>query len=627
MTGEGNAWLKLGRRLLWPWLFFLLCLPLMGQVNAAGEYAVITTLDSGPGTLRWAIEQANSHPGPDVIRFDLNLTGRTILLTSELPPLTDDGTTIDASPNWIGSWPWGEPGIGLRREEMTPEFAGLVIRGADNCTVKGLRIEHFEPGILILDGATGNTIGGGSPGSRILVRDCTTAAIMISFSDRNRVLGCYIGTNEAGNQPEPNSGTGVYISGSQNQIGGTGPREGNIIGASFYGLMIGDSSAVSNTVQANWIGTGMLNEDLGNQKSGILIIDGASYNQIGGASPETGNHISRNGESGVEMISEVTQYRVSMESNTIAWNSITRNHDHGIEISDTSNGLVSIRNLNINSNYIADNGLNGIITNEDQSSFQSNTIVRNGQSGVYIDGGDQNDFYSNFIGTDEAGTAGLGNGHHGVGLYNGATYNGVSANVIAQNNWSGVAIVNSSTIRNSVVNNYIGVTKNGQPLGNGYYGVGVVESWNNTLWQNVIAHNGTSGSRAGVRIEGATATSNFLWQNSIYSNTGAGIELLNGGNNELAAPAISQVDCPYVTGSGAPAHGLVQLFSDNADEGRVYEGQTSANSSGQWVYYGSFRGPYLTVIATDSELNTSRFSAPVAAGGCSVIYLPLIMRQ
>ena len=38
MTGEGNAWLKLGRRLLRLWIFFLLWLSLMGQVNAASEY-------------------------------------------------------------------------------------------------------------------------------------------------------------------------------------------------------------------------------------------------------------------------------------------------------------------------------------------------------------------------------------------------------------------------------------------------------------------------------------------------------------------------------------------------------------------------------------------------------------
>jgi hypothetical protein len=147
----------------------------------------------------------------------------------------------------------------------------------------------------------------------------------------------------------------------------------------------------------------------------------------------------------------------------------------------------------------------------------------------------------------------------------------------------------------------------------------------NTIEQNVIAHNGTTGSRAGVRIEGATG--NGIWSNSIYSNTGAGIALLYSGNNNQPAPTISQVDCPYVSGSGAPANGRVQLFSDDTDEGRRYEGETIANGSGQWVYHGSFWGPHLTATATDIANNTSPFSAPVAvASPCTVLYLPIILR-
>jgi hypothetical protein len=315
-----------------------------------------------------------------------------------------------------------------------------------------------------------------------------------------------------------------------------------------------------------------------------------------------------------------------MESNTIAWNSITRNHDHGIQISDTSNELASIRNQNVNSNYIADNGLNGIIIDEDQNWIQSNTIVRNGQSGVNISGGNLNRLFSNLIGTDASGAAGLGNGWYGVVLSDGSQSNQVVDNVIAQNTWSGVALLSSDTTANVIRNNYIGLTRSGQPLGNGYDGVLVFISPGNTIRQNVIAHNGASGSRAGVRIEAATATRNAIWSNSIYSNSGAGIELLSGGNNNRAAPAISQVDCPYVTGSGAPANGRVQLFSDDADEGHHYEGEVTADSSGRWSYNGSFRGPYLTATATDPANNTSPFSAPVPGAFCGAVHLPIIRR-
>jgi hypothetical protein len=50
-------------------------------------YHVTSLLDSGPGTLRDAITQANAHPGKDTIVFDVN---GTITITSALPNLADD---------------------------------------------------------------------------------------------------------------------------------------------------------------------------------------------------------------------------------------------------------------------------------------------------------------------------------------------------------------------------------------------------------------------------------------------------------------------------------------------------------------------------------------------------------
>jgi len=40
-----------------------------GVIAPSAEYMVTNSTDSGTGSLRWAIEQANSHPGPDTIYF------------------------------------------------------------------------------------------------------------------------------------------------------------------------------------------------------------------------------------------------------------------------------------------------------------------------------------------------------------------------------------------------------------------------------------------------------------------------------------------------------------------------------------------------------------------------------
>jgi parallel beta-helix repeat protein len=208
-------------------------------------------------------------------------------------------------------------------------------------------------------------------------------------------------------------------------------------------------------------------------------------------------------------------------------------------------------------------------------------------------------------------------------LDDGARSNRVEGNVIAQNKESGIVIVNDNTSDNLILRNYIGLTPNGQPLGNTYYGVGVIGSPRNAIHSNVIAYNGVP---AGVWISETAAVGNGIWFNSIYNNTGSGIVLTNGGNKNLAAPSITQVQCPQVRGGGAPANGKVQIFSDEADEGRFYEGETQANSSGQWVYIGGFHGPHLTATAIDSENNTSAFSAPAAGSFCGMVYLPVIRR-
>jgi hypothetical protein len=52
-------------------LALLLAGGLSAQPVRADVYTVTTTFDSGSGSLRWAIEQANSNPGDDVIAFNI----------------------------------------------------------------------------------------------------------------------------------------------------------------------------------------------------------------------------------------------------------------------------------------------------------------------------------------------------------------------------------------------------------------------------------------------------------------------------------------------------------------------------------------------------------------------------
>jgi len=117
-------------------------------------------------------------------------------------------------------------------------------------------------------------------------------------------------------------------------------------------------------------------------------------------------------------------------------------------------------------------------------------------------------------------------------------------------------------------------------------------------------------SAFGVSVFANDSLRNTISHNSIYDNTGLGIDLTNGGNTELPAPVITAFDLAAGTASGtACANCSVELFSDEHGEGRWFEASTTADASGNWnISKGSaFTGPELTAIATDGAGNTSEF--------------------
>jgi len=63
-------------------------------------FTVSNTNDSGAGSLRDAIAQANAIAGADIIKFNAGLSGPIILTSGELS-LTDDVTIDgDVTPRW-----------------------------------------------------------------------------------------------------------------------------------------------------------------------------------------------------------------------------------------------------------------------------------------------------------------------------------------------------------------------------------------------------------------------------------------------------------------------------------------------------------------------------------------------
>ncbi|MEK7328157.1 MAG: SdrD B-like domain-containing protein [Chloroflexota bacterium] len=258
---------------------------------------LVNTNNSGQGSLRQVISNANAIIGADTVRFEL--TGAAIYTIQPLTalPIITDPLTID------GTTQAGFGGAPIIELDGAAGSIGLEIR-AGSSTVRGLVINGFDEGILL------------------------------DTNGNNVVQGNYIGTNVAGTGDLGNLNNGILIQDSANNtIGGTTAAQRNLIsGNDGDGIRITGPTSDGNTVQGNYIGTdesGAL--DVGNSGDGIRIRDGADNNLIGGTTgttvggPCTGacNIIAFN-DDGVEVDNAV--------QNTIQRNSFFSNTGLGIDL-------------------------------------------------------------------------------------------------------------------------------------------------------------------------------------------------------------------------------------------------------------------------------------------------------
>jgi Tol biopolymer transport system component len=144
---------------------------------------------------------------------------------------------------------------------------------------------------------------------------------------------------------------------------------------------------------------------------------------------------------------------------------------------------------------------------------------------------------------------------------------------------------------------------------------------------NVVSANFISRNQVGVEVNGLTTVRNTITVNAITANLGKGIRLVNGGNRELPAPAITGVGSQRVTGyADGEDHSTIELFRDPADEGKSYmapgrlrHGSFEVRVDNQPGYAPGLVGKafFLHATATDTEGNTSEFGDLEAAGGGS----------
>jgi hypothetical protein len=298
----------------------------------AATFVVTNTADSGAGSFRQAITNANGSAGVDTISFSVGSGFKSIAPLSPLPTITQ-AVLIDATtqPGFAGV-----PLIELSGASAGAGANGLTINHAGSSSVFGFVINRFAAngihvttaaatiagnwlGIdaagtaaspngsngLVLLNTTGSSIGGTTASGRNVISGNTVDGIRIEGASggSNGVYGNYLGTNATGTAAVPNGFNGVVILDSPgNTIGGPGTTYRNVIsGNTRNGVGITGPNATGNLVEANVIGTNAAGTaGVGNERNGVFVIDAAS-NTIGGSVVGTYNVISGNSWNGIHI--------------------------------------------------------------------------------------------------------------------------------------------------------------------------------------------------------------------------------------------------------------------------------------------------------------------------------------
>jgi parallel beta-helix repeat protein len=318
------------------------------DASIGGPLVVTNTNDSGPGSLRQAILDANAMEGSDTISFDIPGAGaQTIQLLSPLPDITDqlvlDGTT---QPGYDGA-----PRVAIDGAKVLASD-GLVIR-ADGSTVRGLAVDSFQGiGIHVLasrvtvsqsyagvDPSGREAFGNGGDGIRVENGSTDTIGpgnvtagngghgIFLLGTVDAVVHGNTSGTNAAGTAALPNGIDGIAVDGSgSNEILDNLVSGNKGQGISLFGIAFPSTSA--NVVQGNRVGTNADGSDtIPNAGDGIRVFNGFG-NFIGGDTALQGNIVQGNGVAGVFIGS--TDDTVPSTGNLIRFNQIWDNGGKGI---------------------------------------------------------------------------------------------------------------------------------------------------------------------------------------------------------------------------------------------------------------------------------------------------------
>ena len=505
-------------------------------------FAVTTLADSGAGSLRAAIDQADAGPGSgSAITFSVS---GIIALRRALPaitrPVTIDGTT---APGYASGGP---------------------------------------PTVEIQCGGDGGLdFAAGSAGSGLLgvaVDDAGGNGVML-HADSVTVNDDYIGLSIDG-LPDGNRGNGIFVGRDSssdliglNQSGDSGAVANVISGNTGNGIVLSGSSG--DTVAANRIGTNAAGTfAVPNGGDGILLTEGARGNEIGGTEftdaktgqannptgskgkvtpvfvvPPLGNLVSGNDGNGVAIVDR-------SQRNTLNGNFIGTTADGDRALGNHRNG-VSIDGANFNA-------LVGC-TFANQPFVYYNVISGNNQNGLLVTDADRTLVHANFFGAGADNTAVIGNGLNGIEVTGSSRHTQVGGviplgNVSAGNRLNGIDVAGTASYF-TTFNTFGGLLAFKGAAPNRRDGLLVTSTGGHNLVRtNVFSGNAGNGVELAGNASGVTIDPNIVGLttkgDAVLANRGDGL-LIDGSahSNTVGGSTVSVI--PQNTFSGNDGYGLM----------------------------------------------------------------------
>ncbi len=410
-------------------------------------YTVTTTADSGAGSLRQAIIDANANPSPHTINFSIATGVQTIVLSTALPAITNSNITIDATTQT--GYASNDPQIVIDGSSLTAyTFDGLSIQSASGCTINGLVVNNgFNSGISIL-----------------------------GTSNNNTIQNCFSGVNQAGTTAVANK-FGIFVQAGTGTSNTGTLIENNLCSGNDAVIAMTPETSVGIVISKNISNFTVRNNKVGTDKTGMSAIpNGAVGLALIGEIPSSGS-----------MMSATADLTSLINTGLIEDNLISGHDLYPMAVSPgLFMGFQNVTNITIQGNKIGTditgtaaipNHL-GLITFTDAATTIENCLIQNNLISANFHGpfnfganiqlllANNNTIRNNKIGTEFTGLTVLGTNGTGISIIgNNNTIGGILAsdgNLIAGTTNFGNGIeLQSNSSNNTISNNYIGCNING----------------------------------------------------------------------------------------------------------------------------------------------------------------------